>query len=77
MPKYTMTISNEELKALEGEIVSIQDWINNAVSNKARKAINRIVIKETGRNPNTMTLAEKIQVVKDAVIVPLKDLINE
>lgn len=72
-----MTISNEELKALEGEIVSIQDWINNAVSNKARKAINRIVIKETGRNPNTMTLAEKIQVVKDAVIVPLKDLINE
>jgi len=77
MPKYTITISNEELKALEGEMVSIKEWLENAVLNKARKTINRIVIKETGRNPKTIALAEKIQIVKDAKIVPLKDLANE
>lgn len=40
---YTITLNDVQQKALLGNMVSIQDWIDNAIDNKARKCINRYV----------------------------------
>ena len=47
MAKYTVELTPEEEKALKTNIFSIQDWIDNAIHNKARKVIDRIVEKSS------------------------------
>jgi len=69
---YTVSISDAEKKALEYIAVSVQDWIDNAVDNRARIAIDEIYNLEVARmtaDPDIATIpADKDQVVLDADI---------
>jgi len=42
MPDYTITISDEEEKALLWDIVVPQEWADNAIHNKARRCADEI-----------------------------------
>ena len=69
---YTVSITDAEKKALEYIAVSVQDWIDNAVDNRARIAIDEIYNLEVARmtaDPDIATIpADKDQVVLDADI---------
>ena len=70
---YTVSITDSEKKALEYVAFSIQDWIDNAVDNRARQAIDEIYNEEVARmtadpditnipaNKNTVVLAADIK----------------
>ena len=45
----TITLSNAEFKALESVAISAQDWIDNAVHERCRVAIEEIVAAEVER----------------------------
>jgi hypothetical protein len=47
--QYTITLSDAEDKALSVVALSQQDWIDNAVHNRCRIAIDEIVAKEVER----------------------------
>lgn len=49
MATYTITLSDAEDKALHVVAVSAQDWINNAVHERCRIAIDEIFIAEAQR----------------------------
>jgi hypothetical protein len=49
MATYTITLSNAEDKALKSVAVSAQDWIDNAVHERCRIAIEEIVNAEVQR----------------------------
>ena len=37
--EYKVTLNDVQQNAMNGQMVSIQEWLENAVNNKARKAI--------------------------------------
>ena len=49
MATYTITLSNAEDKALKSVAVSAQDWIDNAIHERCRIAIEEIVNAEVQR----------------------------
>jgi len=49
MATYTITLSDAEDKALKSVAVSAQDWIDNAVHERCRIAIDEIVAAEVQR----------------------------
>ena len=69
---YTISITDAEKKALEYIAFSVQDWIDNAVDNRARQAIDEIYNSEVARmtaDPSITSIpADKDQVVLDADI---------
>jgi hypothetical protein len=69
---YTVSISDAEKRALEYIALSVQDWIDNAVDNRARIAIDEIYNAEVARmtaDPDITSIpADKDQVVLDADI---------
>ena len=46
---YTVSITDAEKKALEYIALSVQDWIDNAVDNRARIAMDEIYAAEVAR----------------------------
>lgn len=66
--QYTVDLTTEEEKALLSDMISISDWINNAIHNKARQMIDRVVLEHSDKQPNKISKAEKLQIVRDAVI---------
>jgi len=63
---YTVEISDEEEKALLTDMASIQDWLNNAIHNKARQCIDAIVSENSDKIPSKLTEKEKYQIVASA-----------
>lgn len=49
MATYTITLSNAEDKALKSVAVSAQEWIDNAIHERCRLAIDEIVNAEVQR----------------------------
>lgn len=68
MKQFTITISGEEEKALLTDMISIQDWIDNAIHNKARQCIDKIVEDTTDKKAKKVPLLEKLAIVRDAVV---------
>ena len=66
--QYTVELSTEEEKALSTQMVSIQDWLNNAIHNRARQAIDQIVQEHSDKQPGKSPGAEKLQIVMDAEV---------
>jgi len=66
--QYTVDISNEEEKALSVVMVSIQDWLNNAIHNRARLAIDDLVLNHSDKQPGKIPDAETLQIVRDAEV---------
>lgn len=68
MAQFTITILDEEEKALLTDMVSIQDWIDNAIHNKARQCIDKVVEKNSDKQPEKLSVKEKLQIVKHATL---------
>ena len=79
--KYTVTLTPSENKAMEHISYSVQDWVDNAVKNRARLAIDEIYNKEAERmnaDPSIDSIpADKDQVVLDADIKTAKEISEE
>ena len=65
---YTVSISDAEKKALEYIALSVQDWIDNAVDNRARIAIDEIYNAEVARMTADPDITS-IPADKDAVVL--------
>ena len=72
MATYTITLTDAEDKALRYVAFDPQDWIDNAVHNRCRQAVDQIYQEEVERMTNdpdiTSIPANKEQVVLDADI---------
>lgn len=62
------TLTDEEVKALETNMVSIYEWIKNAIFNKARVVTNQIILEKTNYNPKKLSVAEKGLIIKDLTL---------
>ena len=65
---YTVSISDAEKKAMEYVALSVQDWIDNAVDNRARIAIDEIYDMEVARMTADPDITS-IPADKDAVVL--------
>ena len=66
MTTYTITLSDAEDKALHVVAVSAQDWIDNAVHERCRIAIEEIVAAEVQRK---LAAGEAITGSKDDIVM--------
>lgn len=66
MTTYTITLSNAEDKALKSVAVSAQDWIDNAVHERCRLAIDEIVNAEVQRK---LAASEPITGSKEDIVM--------
>jgi hypothetical protein len=66
MATYTITLSAAEDKALKSVAVSAQDWIDNAVHERCRIAIEEIVAAEVQRK---LAASEPITGSKDDIVM--------
>lgn len=67
MKTFTVTISDEEEKTLLGDMKSIQEWIDNAIHNKARQMIDHYVT-ESGQGSKFSSVEEKLGIVRGLTI---------
>lgn len=67
MATYTVTLSDVEEKGLGYRAYSIQDWINNAVKNQARKGMDNIYDAEVVRM-NADANIDSIPADKDTIV---------
>jgi len=49
MTQYTIELNDAEVKAMEYVAVSVQDWADNALKNRARQAMDEIYNTEVAR----------------------------
>ena len=73
MPKFTVTVSDEELKALEWDIYDVQKHIQNAISEKARRTMDTLVQLNTNLNPKKISKIEKELIIKDLDLETAKE----
>jgi len=65
---YTTTLTDSEKKAMEYIAVSVQDWADNALQNRARIAIDEIYAAEVARMTADPSITS-IPADKDAVVL--------
>jgi hypothetical protein len=68
MAEYTITLTDAEDKALCYVALDPQDWIDNAVHNRCRQAIDQIYQEEVERMTNDPTV-ESIPANKEQVVL--------
>jgi hypothetical protein len=71
MKTYTITLTDAEDKALNWAAVSAQDWMDNAVHERCRIAIEEIVIAEMQRK---LSLGQELSGTKEEIVLaaPIK-----
>ena len=72
MSDYTITLSDEEDKAMAGICISVEEWIDNVVHDRARVAIDKYVT-QSGLGSKMSEQARKLEIIRDMEIVPLVD----
>ena len=65
-------LSAEEQKAFEFVANGPLEWIQNAIRNRVRRAVDQIVEENSGKQPNKTPVAEKLTIVKNANIKSAK-----
>ena len=68
MGQYTITLTPEEEKALLTDMISIQEWIDNAIHNKARQCIDAIVEEVSNKQSKKLSVEEKLAIVGSAQV---------
>ncbi len=63
MAKFTVTITEAEEKALLAVMVDIQEWLDNSIHNRARKATDKIIQDCTDRQPKKIPAGEKEAII--------------
>jgi hypothetical protein len=66
MTNYTVSITDAQKKALEYNMISVQDWIENFVNARAETAINEIVNTEIQRK---LAAGETISGTKEEIVM--------
>ncbi len=64
MGNYIITLLPEEEKALLTDMISIQDWVDNLLHEKARRIIDTIVKKHSDLQPSKMSMTDKLKIIK-------------
>ena len=65
MKNFNITISDEEEKALLIYMVDVQAWIDNAIHNRARQAIDQIISENTNKQPKKLSTEERVLLVNE------------
>ena len=68
MTTYTITLTDAETKAMEFVALSVQDWADNALQNRARIAMDEIYDTEVARMTADPTITS-IPADKEAVVL--------
>ena len=68
MATYTVTLTDAEDKALRYIALDPQDWIDNAVHNRCRQAVDQIYTEEVERMTNDSSV-ESIPANKEQVVL--------
>ena len=68
MTTYTITLTDAETKAMEYVALSVQDWADNALQNRARIAMDEIYDSEVARMTADPTITS-IPADKEAVVL--------
>ena len=81
MPGITVTLTDTENKALEYAAVSVQDWADNALKNRARIAKDEIIallVAHCNANDVALAVGEAAQVAQayDLVVVKTAAQVN-
>ena len=73
MKKFTVEVSETEEKALLVVMVDIQEWIDNAIHNRARQAIDMIINDRTDKQAKKIPLTERDKIIKGLVLETAKE----
>lgn len=80
MNTFTVTLTDAELKALSCVVLDPQEWIDNAVHERCRLAIEEIVTKEIARmvaDPSITAIpADHEQIILDADIKSAQEIVD-
>ena len=68
MTTYTIDLTDAEVKAMEYVALSVQDWAENALKNRARQAMDEIYQSEVARMTEDPTVTS-IPADKEAVVL--------
>lgn len=58
-----VTISDTQEKALLTDMISIQEWLQNAINVKANDVMRIIIQENTDKNPGKLSLSEKDSII--------------
>lgn len=61
-------LTAEEVKALETNMVSIPEWLINAIEVKSNRVVNTIVQKHSDKQPEKMDKADRLAIIKDLTL---------
>jgi len=73
----TINTTPEQEKAMGYIAYSPQEWLQNAWDNRARKAMDQIVLKESDKQPGKLSVAQKNTFIRDADIKSAKERQDE
>ena len=62
MGTYTIELKPEEEKSLLGDMISIQEWVENAIKNKARQMIDHYVT-QSGLGSKMTPVPKKLEII--------------
>jgi hypothetical protein len=63
-----VTISDEEYKAMAHVVPSVEEWIQNALTAKARACVYRIVEENTEYQPKKIEETQRLSIVKNLTL---------
>jgi hypothetical protein len=67
----------DEQKAFEYVAKSPKEWIENAIRNRVRRAVDQIVAETTDKNPKKMSVPDKLAIVRTVDIKSAKERNDE
>lgn len=65
--ELSVTITEDEYKAIADHVISVEEWLQTAISEKAANCISRIIPRETERLINDPNV-DNIPATKDALL---------
>lgn len=77
MKEFKVTVTDEELRVLEWDIYSVQEWIQNAISEKARRTMFGLVKQHTNLNPSKLSKEEVETEISKLTLDTAKKRTNE
>lgn len=60
--------SADHVRVIETDMISISEWLFNAMEELHRRTLHQIILKNTEYNPNKLSLSEKYDLIKDFVL---------
>jgi len=65
----SVTISDEEYNAMSVMTVTPEEWVQSAIENKARKMVDRLVLKYSDKQPGKMSKADREALIRTIDLV--------